>query len=288
MKILASTQLIHVNRFDFLSGQLFFFLGSTIVLLAGLIALILYHPFKKYRFLFFSFVFTLALFTYLKAKDYYAIGLYPIYIAFGSVYLVNVLQETRFKLAIPILIACPILLFIPMYSIAFPNKPASYIKQHKDVYKNYGMLRWEDGKDHDIPQDYADMLGWKELANKVEKVYNQMPNPKTTLILCDNYGQAGAINYYTKHRVIANSFEADYINWFNLETKYHHFIRIKSAQNKGNEFEETSPFFEKSYIADSITNPYARESGTTIFVFENSKVNINDRIKHKLLQLDDE
>ncbi|KKX47100.1 hypothetical protein L950_0228290 [Sphingobacterium sp. IITKGP-BTPF85] len=28
------------------------------------------------------------------------------------------------------------------------------------------MLTWEDGKEHQLPQDFADMLGWKELAKK--------------------------------------------------------------------------------------------------------------------------
>lgn len=61
-----------------------------------------------------------------------------------------------------------------------------------------GMLRWEDGKDHQLPQDFADMLGWKELARKTDSLYALLPNQKETIILCDNYGQAGAINFYSK------------------------------------------------------------------------------------------
>ena len=29
------------------------------------------------------------------------------------------------------------------------------------------MLKWEDGKVHELPQDYADMVGWDELGKKV-------------------------------------------------------------------------------------------------------------------------
>ncbi|GLB49674.1 glycosyltransferase family 39 protein [Neptunitalea lumnitzerae] len=283
MKVLSKTQLIHVNRLDFLLGQISFFTGSLLVILASLIALFLYAPFKKYKFLGLTFITILLIFTYFKAKDYYAIGLYPIYIAFGAVYLTNLLEKNKRNYISLLLIAIPVAIFFPMYTIAFPNQSADYIAKHSNIYKDYGLLRWEDGKDHEIPQDYADMLGWKELATKVADAYDKLPNSNATLILCDNYGQAGAINYYTNNRLKANTFEADYINWFQLNKPYKNFIRIKSQQNLDDEMQVTSPYFEKSYIADSITNKYAREHGTTIFVFEKASINISERLKEEII-----
>ena len=93
MKILAETQLVNVNRWDFIKSQLLFFPGSLIVIMASLYAFIFYKPFKNYRFFFFSFCFTLIAFLYFKAKDYYAIGIYPIHIAFGAVYLESILND---------------------------------------------------------------------------------------------------------------------------------------------------------------------------------------------------
>lgn len=283
MQQLTKTQLVNVNRLDFLKDQLFFFIGSLFVILAALYALLFYPPFKKYRFFFWTLGFTLIVFTYLKAKSYYAVGLYPIYIAFGAVYL-----ETRFqvgwkKYLQPVAIAIPVLLFIPMYQIVFPNKSPAYIVTHPESYKKYGLLRWEDGKNHALPQDYADMLGWKELAHQVDLVYATLPAGEQTLILCDNYGQAGAINYYTRNKnVVANSFNADYINWFKLDKKYTNLIRVKTSDSEGDELQETSPFFARSGLAASITNGFAREFGTKIFVFERTKVDINQRIKAEI------
>ena len=93
MKELAETQLVNVDRLEFLKSQLFVFIGSFFVILSGWLALLLYKPFHRYRLFFWSIIFTLAVFMYFKAKDYYAIGLYPIYISFGSVYLGNQLKE---------------------------------------------------------------------------------------------------------------------------------------------------------------------------------------------------
>lgn len=283
MKLLAKTQLVNVNSLDFLKDQLLFFTGGLFVIATSLYALLFYAPFKKYRFFLYTCCFTLIIFLLLKAKGYYAIGLYPIYIAFGAVYLQTILNTGWKRYLQPLAIAIPVLFFIPMYQLMFPNKSPQYIMSHPGNYKKLGLLRWEDGKDHELPQDYADMLGWKELAGIVDSVYNVLPAARQTLILCDNYGQAGAINYYTKNKnIIANSFNADYINWFNLNIKYVNLIRVKELQSKHNELKETGPFFHRSYTAGAITNTLAREAGTAVFVFENAKVDINQRIQEEI------
>ena len=234
-------------------------------------------------FFFWALCFTLLTFIYLRAKSYYAIGLYPIYIAFGAVYLETILQSGWKKYLQPIAIIIPVLFFIPMYNIMFPNKSPDYIVNHSGLYKKYGLLRWEDGRDHVLPQDYADMLGWKELANKVDSVFSTLSGRGQTLILCDNYGQAGAINYYAgKKNIPAVSFNADYINWFQLDKQYANLIRIKTFESEGDELTETGPYFDKSYAAGSITNKFAREYGTAIFVFEGAKIDIALRIKKEI------
>lgn len=283
LKELAETQLVNVNRWDFLKDQLLFFIGSLFLILAAFYALLFYTPFRKYKFFFWTFCFTLIVFTYLKAKGYYAIGLYPIYISFGSVYLEKIIIASRKKYLQVIAILTPITLFIPMYNWVFPNKNPDYILKNAATYKALGLLRWEDGKDHSLPQDFADMLGWKELAQKVEAAYSKLPNQDQTLILCDNYGQAGAINYYTKNKKIeAVSFNSDYINWFDLDKKYSNLIRIKNFEDKGDELKKTSLFFNSASITDSITNPFAREYGTTIFMFREAKIDIRERIKKEI------
>jgi hypothetical protein len=279
LKELADTQLVNVDRFGFLRSQLLFFIGSLFVILSGLYALLFYPPFKKFRFFFWSLIFTLAVFLYFKAKDYYAIGLYPIYLAFGSVLLGNVLQNGWKRYLRPVAIAIPILIFIPMIDLVFPIKSPGYIVKNQQKFKNLGMLRWEDGKDHQIPQDFADMLGWKELAMKVD---NALPANGHTLVLCDNYGQAGAINYYTKKNIKAVSFNADYINWFDLTRRYDNVIRVKDFKSRDGELAETSPYFQTSLVADSIANPFAREYGTTIFRFTGAKVDVSEKVREEM------
>jgi hypothetical protein len=126
------------------------------------------------------------------------------------------------------------------------------------------------------------MLGWRELAYKVDRIYSKLPEQSKTLVLCDNYGQAGAINYYTNGKIRAVSFSADYINWFNLDPQYDHLIRVISYSGRDDELEETKPYFHNSFVSDSITNQFAREFRTTIFTFIGAKVDINKRIKNEI------
>lgn len=101
-------------------------------------------------------------------------------------------------------------------------------------------------------------------------------------MLCDNYGQAGAVNYYSEIGAKAVSFNADYINWIDLSKKYKNVIRVKEAAEADKELKESGPFFEDSVLKDSITNPYARERGTAIFSLQGARIDINKRIQDEI------
>ncbi len=51
----------------------------------------------------------------------------------------------------------------------------------------------------DLPQFYADMFGWEDLAKTVSSVYKTIPDSEksTTIVFADNYGEAGALEYYS-------------------------------------------------------------------------------------------
>lgn len=279
---LAETQLVNVDPWSFLRSQLLFYFGSILVIFAGLYALLTYPPFIPFKPFFAAFVFTLGIFVFLKAKDYYAIGLYPVYLAFGAVYLEERLQGGWARYFKPVLIALPLVFLLLTYQWIFPVRHPEYIHAHGQDFQRLGLLRWEDGKDHVLPQDFADMLGWKELAAKVDSAYLQSPAQEQTLVLCDNYGQAGAINYYTRQNIRAVSFNGDYIDWFDLSKNYKHLIRIKNARERLEELQETAPYFQSARITGAIANSYAREFGTTVFLFTYTKTDINERIKTEL------
>jgi hypothetical protein len=54
------------------------------------------------------------------------------------------------------------------------------------------------GEQLELPQDYADMLGWEEQVQAVAEVYRSLtPGQQAqAVILAGNYGEAGAIDYF--------------------------------------------------------------------------------------------
>ncbi len=283
LKELNDTQLVHVNRMDFIKEQFLFFIGALFILISGFVSLFTYVPFRPYRVLFWSFIFTIVLFIYFKAKGYYAIGLYPIFLAFGAVYLSNLLQQGWKYYLRYLCIAIILLLFVPVLKIALPLDTPEKYAEAASLNKPFSTHRWEDGKTYPISQDFADMLGWRELAKKIDSIYLLQPDKNGILIFCDNYGQAGAINYYSKvDGLIASSFNADYINWIDLSKPINTIIRVKEAKNSA--LSKENALFEYVGFADTIQSPYAREKGTEILVLRNPKVDVNKILTQELIR----
>ena len=285
LKELADTQLVNVKRADFAKEQLLFFVNSFFVIIAAFIGLLFYVPFRKFRFLFWAYIFTLSLFIYFKAKAYYALGLYPVLIPFGAVYLDKLTLEGWKKLLRPVLAFLVIVLSVPFMLIAFPFRSPEAIQKKSERYKSLGLLRWEDGKDHALPQDFADMIGWKELAKTADSVYELLPDKASTIIICDNYGQAGAINYYSKFKNInAVSFNADYINLFKLDIKINNVILVKEADDDDSTRVKEKLLFDSVTLVGVNNNPYSREQGTRLYLLKGAKADINQLLRKKIME----
>jgi len=288
MKELSETQLINVARMDFVKEQILFFIGSLFVLLAAIVAFFRYPPFRKYRFILWSFVFCLSIFLYFKAKPYYTIGLYPVLLAFGSVYLEQLFRIGWRRYLRPVAILIPILFYIPVVRASFPIKPPEELE--KDALSSGKYHTWEDGKKHPLQQDFADMLGWKELAAKVDKAYASVQDKQHSVIMADNYGQTGAINYYTRTPGLqANSFNADYIYWLKLDEPVTTFVSIKTAAEPDEELILEKRVFNKWRLVGEIKNKYSREYGTKIYILTEPKVDVTEALRmyrERLLKAD--
>ncbi|KAA3436799.1 glycosyltransferase family 39 protein [Rufibacter hautae] len=281
MEELQATQLVNVDPADFWFDQILFFFGSVYLIIGALVAFVLYVPFKEYRFIGLSYLITMALFTYLRAKSYYTLGLYPVLLAFGSVYWEHLFHTGWKRYLRPLWILLNIALFLPLVNVVFPLLSPAEIQAKAAKFKKFNLLKWEDGKDHPLPQDFADMLGWRELTSKVQLAYNQIPEAEKphTLLLCDNYGQAGAINFYGgKLLPHAVSFNADYVYWFPMKMDIRNIILIKSAGEEPLQ-EEEKQFFTSVTQIGAIETTYAREQGTSVHLLRGVSPVMTQRLR---------
>lgn len=264
MKALKETQLDNNSSLGFLKGQFLFFFGSIPLIFAVLIAFIQYRPFRIFRIIGITFLTVLVLFSFLKAKEYYAIGLYPVLFAFGSVYIEQILSRKGRLIVVPALIGFNLLFFVASAKLVYPVMSPAEINESKADFDQLGMLRWEDGKNHDLPQDFADMIGWREMAEKSLIAYQAIPPEelKNTLIFCDNYGQTGALNYYNRGKMPeAYSFNTDYIYWLPQLDRIQNILII--GKKPSPEIISMFAGFERVGVVE---NRYAREKNTAIYL----------------------
>lgn len=218
-----------------------------------------------------AYIFLIALLIILHGKNYYALGIYPILFAFGTAYLEKLLVNKRYALRYAA-VAFPFIIGLPLMPVLLPmGKPDALAAYYKNIgIAKTGVLKWEDLRDHELPQDFGDMLGWRELSNKTEHIYDALPpeERRHTIIYCGSYGQAGALRYYGKNSEFRNkviSENGSNILWIPKNLTFKNLLLIDDEMPDKDD--SVLIHFESSKIADSIDTKYSRQLGDKIFVF---------------------
>ena len=285
MKALNNTQLVHVNRLSFFTDQLF--MGSVAIFLfvPGIIFMLLGRSLKPYRPLIIASFIVLFVLAFLRGKSYYTLGLFPLWIAAGGVLWENILKRTFVKILLPVLI---LLLSIPILPMGIPvykaDKLAGFFAGAKDKAGFDMALRWEDGRIHSLPQDYADMLGWDELAAITAKAYNQVTDKKASIIYAENYGQAGAIMVIGKKYNLPEPvcFSESFFYWFPRNPEHEITSLVYMNSELG---EDISALFADCRLIGKIENPLAREYGTGVWLCTNPHSSFNEFWKQRVPQI---
>ncbi|HXS56402.1 MAG TPA: glycosyltransferase family 39 protein [Hanamia sp.] len=284
MKELQRTQLQYVSPGSFLIGQLMMNLPCLFIWIAGLYFAIFKQQ-GKYRIFAWAYLFIIALLLYFQGKIYYTLGIYPVLFGFGAYHLEQ-FATNHLKFWKYVFIILPLLIGIPtiplMLPIAKPNSLAAYYKARH--IENIGFLKWEDLQNHALPQDFADMLGWKEITEKTAKAYATLTDEekKKTIIFCDNYGQAGAVNYYGTQLglPVAYSDNASFLYWLPDSLHIDNMVLITDDQQEMQH--DFIKDFTSAVLSDNVTNEYAREKGSLIIILKGANEKFNQMFKEKI------
>jgi aminopeptidase YwaD len=107
------------------------------------------------------------------------------------------------------------------------------------------------------------MLGWRELASKVDSIYLAIADKNHTLILCDNYGQAGAINYYSKIADLkAACLKGKVELKVNIETKIYQAEELTIVANVKGSVNPNERFVYSAHVQEPGANDNATGVGT--------------------------
>jgi hypothetical protein len=275
MSELYRTQLIHVSWKDFLLDQLLMNFPVILIWTSGLIMVIFFKSEKKYRV--FGHIFLLVVFIFLvtKGKSYYTLGVYIMMFAFGG-YFFEKYFLVRYKILTYLIISFSIIVALLFLPFGLPILPKNQMGQYCTIFSKYitsSPMRNENGKFYPIPQDYMDMSGWNELASIVTLAYNKLDinQKKDCIIYSNNYGQAGAIDFYGKKYNLPDPvcLNDRYIFWAPDSLSTSNFIVTD------NQLGDIPKLFMNYYLIGEIKDYYFRENGLKVYLCQNPKPLLN-------------
>ena len=291
MNELQQEQLKYNSALGFIISQLMMNLPCVFVWIAGLFSVIFTIKRKPYRLFAWTYLFVITLLIVLRGKDYYALGAYPILFAFGACHLEKAtslrLRWTRYSM-----ITFSFALGLFAMPLIMPlAKPETLVKYYEKTGLNKtGSFKWEDQQMHPLPQDFADMMGWKEMAMKAGAVYNNLPREERikTLVYCRGYFSAGALNYYRKEACLPEVYSdnASFLFW--MPEKYDIKNLIVVGHQVPGKNDIVFQQFEKMTIKDSVNMPLFRENGMKIILYETGNDSLNNIITRAVAKLKSE
>lgn len=153
------------------------------------------------RFLGYAYCIAIAVMIALHAKHYYAADVYPILMAAGGVAIESwTRQAFLLRGAIVAATAVAGLFFAPLVLPVLPETTAVRYALFvgKVLHVPRSALATERGRTAALPEDFADMHGWPQLASTVATIYYALPTQQRdrAAIVASNYGEAAAIDFF--------------------------------------------------------------------------------------------
>jgi 4-amino-4-deoxy-L-arabinose transferase-like glycosyltransferase len=202
MRDLAATQLERVTATEFLVGQLL--QGpAALVAVVGLLRLVRDRAASGTRVVGVACAVAVLLLLVLHGKPYYAGPIYPVLFGAGASQLSQwgeavAARRSRWAIrGVAALQAAYGLLILPMGLPVLPVEPMARYAAWLG-----GGTTTNTGGTLPLPQDYADMLGWRETVDSAAAVWRRLPtaDQQTAALVGINYGRAGALDWYGPSR----------------------------------------------------------------------------------------
>src|SRR5215469_2527861 len=245
---------VQISPLQFLGEQVLFLNPLALpVWLAGLWWCFLAPGEKRFRFLGWAYLIVLAAIMIGNGKSYYPLPYYPVLFAAGGIAWERVTslpwRRTRGVLV-------PLVLLSGLATVPFgvPILPVDTFLAYQGAFPRFFHVQIERDATAALPQLYADMFGWPELANTVARVYHALPADEQAgcAIFGGNYGEAGAIDYYGPRLGLPKAIGGhnSYFDWG--PRNYSGACVIMTGENSG----RYKRFFREARLVATVPNPH--------------------------------
>jgi len=198
MTVLQESQLARVSLGEFIFDQFLWQPAGFLLAVGGAAALMLHPDLRRYRVLGCIALTAFAIFVLMKGKSYYFGPVHPLLFAAGAVALERLPHVRLRAVAVPVAAVAIALWAVGAVPFGLPVVPPEPMARFASAIGITTAVRTNRGEYLPLPQDYADMLGWREQAEAVSRVYRGLtPAEQATVVFFGrNYGQAGALDFY--------------------------------------------------------------------------------------------
>lgn len=217
MQSLRQSQLERVSFAAFLAAQPLMLGPAAALMLAGAWALVAGRLSARFRPIAYGAIAVLVVLLVLHGKDYYFAAMHPLLIAAGAVALVQWSDQRGWRWPVPAIAAFLLLGGVLLLPLGAPILPPDQLARYTARLGITQAVTTNRGTVLPLPQDFADMIGWDELAKATASVYRALPEAdrQRTAITGGNYGRAGALALY--HTRLGMSYpisrNGDFYNW---------------------------------------------------------------------------
>jgi len=194
-----------------LSEMVLFGPAAAIVWIAALAGLGFSNRWRPYRVFALQWAVFILIEVALHGKDYYAAALYPPLFAFGATIVEAALARAALRGALVALVVAVGLVAMPM---ALPILPVNRFVAYEGAL-GYKPAPMETRALSDLPQIYADMFGWREMARQVSQAYWGLSEADRSkaVFAANNYGEAAAIDVFGDRMPPSISGHNNYFIW---------------------------------------------------------------------------
>ncbi len=230
---------------------------------------------KKFAIIGWIFLSVFLVFVFNNGKPYYMGVLYPVMLAAGVCgleILINKFSHVWLKPAVFILMI-PSFIFVTPFAIPVLELNA-FLK-----FQDFTGIKPESGERSELgvlPQFYADRFGWKEMAKEVAEVYSSLPEEEKSkaVIYGQNYGEAGAIDYYADELGLPKAISGHNNYWiWSYPDNFDGSVLIVV----GSTMEDNLEFFEEVELAAHHFNKYGMPyENVDIFICRKLKVPVEE------------
>jgi hypothetical protein len=196
-----------------------------------------------------------------EGKAYYPAPTIPLVLAAGCIALGRIVSLTRRRRLARLVVAAGFIQLVVLLPVILPIVPTTSLHA-------FGLDK--------LRQDFADTVGWPNLASQVAGVYDGIPTSRraTTVILANNYGEAGAIDIYGPREHLPQAISPELTFWYWKPSNLHATTLVTVGFNPSDLAFVCGTVARAASVVmpDSVVN---QEAGTPILVCTNLRESIN-------------